>query len=70
MQDKQILKLEKYCKHWADHNETHKKSFLKWRDIARERGLDSIAEKLNNAMKSLDNCNDFLMSAYIELGKS
>lgn len=65
--DKEILRLSKLCKHWADHNDSHKESFLKWRDIAKEKGLDSIVGKLNKAIEMLDKCNEYLLSAYKEL---
>jgi len=65
--DKEIYKLSKYCKHWADHNNTHKESFIKWRDIAKSKGLGSIVEKLNLAIEMLDNCNIYLLAAYDEL---
>ena len=66
-QDKEILKLSKLCKHWADHNNSHKESFIKWRDIAKNKGLDSVVEKLNRAVEMLDKCNEFLIAAYNEL---
>ena len=66
-QDKEILKLSKLCKHWADHNITHKEGFLKWQKIAQEKGLESIVEKLDNAIEMLDKCNEFLLAAYSEL---
>jgi len=66
-QDKDILKLSKLCKHWAEHNDSHKESFLKWRNVAKEKGLDSIVVKLNNAIEMLDKCNGYLLSAYKEL---
>ena len=66
-QDKDILKLAKLCKHWADHNDSHKENFIKWRDIAKEKGLRSIAEKLDNAIKLLDKSNEFLLAANKEL---
>ncbi|MFX0104251.1 MAG: hypothetical protein ACFE75_02015 [Candidatus Hodarchaeota archaeon] len=66
-QDKDILKLTKLCKHWADHNETHKESFLKWRKIAKEKGLISIAVKLDKSVEMLDKCNEFLLAANKEL---
>jgi hemerythrin superfamily protein len=65
--DKELMKLERYCKHWADHNISHKESFLKWKNIAKEKGLESIEENLNNAMKAIDNCNEYLITAYNEL---
>ncbi|MFX0021620.1 MAG: hypothetical protein ACFE9S_04790 [Candidatus Hermodarchaeota archaeon] len=69
-QDREILKLTKLCKHWADHNDSHKESFLKWQIIAHEKGLESVAEKLNNAIGMLDKCNEFLLAANKELESS
>ncbi len=66
-QDKEILKLTKLCKHWADHNNSHKESFLKWRIVAQEKGLESIAGKLNKAIEMLDKCSEFLLAANKEL---
>ncbi|MFX0001999.1 MAG: hypothetical protein ACFE9C_15270 [Candidatus Hodarchaeota archaeon] len=66
-QDREILKLTKLCKHWADHNDSHKESFLKWQFIAQEKGLESVVEKLSNAIKMLDKCNEFLLAANMEL---
>ncbi|MFW9942231.1 MAG: hypothetical protein ACFFFT_14425 [Candidatus Thorarchaeota archaeon] len=66
-QDKDILKLSKLCKHWADHNDSHKESFLKWRDIAKGKGLESVVENLNKAMEMLDKCNEYLLRAHREL---
>ncbi len=66
-QDKDVLKLSKLCRHWADHNDSHKESFLKWRNIARDKGLDLVAENLTNAIEMLDKCNEFLLRAHNEL---
>ncbi|MFX1345006.1 MAG: hypothetical protein ACFFBC_06155 [Promethearchaeota archaeon] len=66
-QDKDILKLSKLCKHWADHNNSHKESFLKWRDIAKSKGLESVVENLNKAMEMLEKCNEYLLKAHREL---
>ncbi|MFW9879282.1 MAG: hypothetical protein ACFFG0_39900 [Candidatus Thorarchaeota archaeon] len=66
-QDKDILKLSKLCKHWADHNDSHKESFIKWRDIAKSKGLESVVENLNRAIEKLDKCNKYLLMAYKEL---
>ena len=66
-QDKEILKLSKLCKHWADHNITHKENFLKWRNIAQEKGLEYVAGQLDNAVKMLDKCNEFLLAVYHDL---
>ena len=66
-QDKDIFKLSKLCKHWADHNDSHKESFLKWRNIAKEKGLESVAGHLDKAIEMLDKCNEFLLKANEEL---
>ncbi len=66
-QDKDILKLSKLCKHWADHNDSHKENFIKWRNIAIEKGLESIVGQLDKAVEMLDKCNEFLLTAYKDL---
>ncbi|MFX1338209.1 MAG: hypothetical protein ACFFDK_06350 [Promethearchaeota archaeon] len=65
--DKQLLKLSKLCEHWANHNNSHKENFLKWREIAQEKGLDSIVEKLNQAIEMMDKCSESLLSITREL---
>lgn len=62
-QDKEILKLSKLCQHWADHNESHKANFLKWRNYAYEKGLELVVENLDNAIKMMEKCNEYLLSA-------
>ena len=66
-QDKDILKLSKLLKHWADHNDSHKESFLKWRDIAKSKGLDSIVDDLNKAIEMMEKCNEYLLIANKQL---
>ncbi|MFW9973304.1 MAG: hypothetical protein ACFFDF_24180 [Candidatus Odinarchaeota archaeon] len=66
-QDKDILKLAKLCKHWADHNDSHKENFLKWRDIANRKGLETVAGQLDKAIEMLDRCNEYLLKANREL---
>jgi hypothetical protein len=65
--DKQLLKLSKLCEHWANHNDSHKENFLKWRDIAKKKGLDSIVEKLNKAIEKMDECSEYLLAINQEL---
>ena len=66
-QDKDILKLSKLLKHWADHNDSHIESFLKWRDIAKNKGLDSIVDDLNEAIEMMKKVNEYLLEANKEL---
>ncbi|MFW9829432.1 MAG: hypothetical protein ACFFEY_17795 [Candidatus Thorarchaeota archaeon] len=61
--DKDLMKLSKLCEHWADHNESHKESFLKWRNIANQKGLELVVANLDKAIEMLDNCNEFLIKA-------
>lgn len=61
--DKEILKLTKLLKHWADHNDSHKESFLKWRDIAETKGLEMVVENLNKAIEMMDKSTEYLLSA-------
>ena len=61
--EKEILKLSKLCEHWAAHNNSHKESYIKWRDIAWEKGLLTVAEKLDKAIEMMDKSTEFLLSA-------
>jgi len=65
--DKEILKLSKLCQHWADHNESHKENFVKWKNIAESRGLAKVVDKLERAIEMMDKCNEYLISAQKEL---
>ncbi|MFX1299104.1 MAG: hypothetical protein ACFFD2_30120 [Promethearchaeota archaeon] len=67
IKNKEILKLSKLLKHWADHNDSHKESFLKWRDVAKKYDLKNIVDKLDKAIELLDQCNDYLLKAHEEL---
>ncbi|KKN13470.1 hypothetical protein LCGC14_1006090 [marine sediment metagenome] len=62
-QDKDLLKLSKLCQHWADHNNSHKESFSKWRDTAKDKGLDEVVTNLNKAIKMIDKCSEYLLAA-------
>lgn len=63
MVEKELLKLSKLCEHWAAHNNSHKESYIKWRDIAKEKGLNLVVEKLNKAIEMMDKSTKFLLSA-------
>ena len=67
MVEKEILKLSKLCEHWAAHNNSHKESYIKWRDIAKEKGLLTVAEKLDKAIEIMDKSTEYLLSAKKEL---
>ena len=61
--DKELLKITKLLAHWADHNNSHKESFLKWRDIAESKGLNAVVENLNKAIEMMDKSTEYLLSA-------
>ncbi len=67
MVEKEILKLSKLCEHWAAHNSSHKESYIKWRDVAKEKGLNSVVEKINKAIEMMEKCTEYLLSARKDL---
>ena len=67
MVEKEILKFSKLCEHWAAHNNSHKENYIKWRDIVREKGLLTVAEKLDKAIEMMDKSTGFLLSARRDL---
>jgi hypothetical protein len=60
---KNKLKLVKLCEHWANHNESHKENFLKWKNIASEKGWNLVVDDLNKAIEMMDKCNEYLLAA-------
>ena len=67
MVEKQIQKLSKLCEHWAIHNDSHKESFLKWRDVAKKNGFSSVVENMNKAIEMMDKSTEFLLLAKKEI---
>ncbi|MFX1275998.1 MAG: hypothetical protein ACFFBP_16130 [Promethearchaeota archaeon] len=64
---KDILKLQKLLEHWAKHNDSHKDSYLKWRDIAQNYGLDTVVDKLSKAIELMDESTKYLLKAHEDL---
>ncbi len=65
--NKDLLKLSKLLIHWAEHNDSHKDSFTKWQEVARENGLDDVVLNLEQAKKMLDESSRYLLKAHKEL---
>lgn len=65
--EKEILKLKKLLIHWAEHNDSHMESFVKWRNIASSYGLVKIVEQLDEAIGKMKQCNEHLLAAHTEL---
>ena len=66
--DKDIIKLSKLLIHWANHNDSHKESFIKWCDIAKSKELTNVTEDLEKAIEKMDECNTFLLKAHKKIG--
>ncbi|MBD3211482.1 MAG: hypothetical protein GF311_02655 [Candidatus Lokiarchaeota archaeon] len=65
--DRKVSKLKKLLEHWAEHNDSHKESFEKWREFAKEEGMDSVMEKLNKAIEKIDECSAYLRDAHAQI---
>jgi len=65
--DKDIQKLSKLCLHWANHNDSHKENFLKWRNIAENKKLNNVVKNLDKAIEMMDKCNEYLLFVNKEL---
>ncbi len=65
--NKDLMKLSTLLKHWSEHNESHKESFIKWRDIAENYNLEGVVDKLNKAIEMLDQSTVYLLKANEEL---
>ena len=57
----------KLLKHWANHNDSHKESFIKWRDIASNKGLNEVVNNLNKAIEMMDKSTESLLLALKEM---
>lgn len=42
-------KLEKLLTHWIDHNDSHKDTFFTWAARAKENGIESVGETIEQA---------------------
>ncbi len=65
--NKNVIKLKKLTEHWAEHNDSHRESFEKWKSIAKEEGLNKVVEYLQKAIEMIDKCSEFLRKAYEDI---
>jgi hypothetical protein len=65
--NKNIKKLKKLTEHWAEHNDSHRENFEKWKAIAKEEGLDRVVEHLQKAIEMIDKSSEYLRKAYEEI---
>lgn len=66
---KNIKKLTKLLAHWAEHNDSHRESFEKWKEVASDEGLDAVAENLSKAIEKIDQSSEYLRKAHAILEK-
>ncbi|MBY9006446.1 MAG: hypothetical protein KGD63_06780 [Candidatus Lokiarchaeota archaeon] len=62
--DKEIEKLKRLLKHWKEHSSSHKDSYIKWKNVAKERGFVAVVQNLNKAIEKLDESTSYLDKAY------
>jgi septation ring formation regulator EzrA len=64
---KNIKKLLKLTEHWAEHNDSHRESFEKWKKIANEEGLGEVVEHLDKAIEMIEKSSEYLRKAHSAL---
>ncbi len=62
--DKEIEKLKKLLIHWIDHNNSHMKSYIKWRNYAQGRELREVVENMNKVIELFEEGNTYLAKAH------
>jgi hypothetical protein len=67
---KDIEKLKTLLPHWVDHNNGHEAECIKWAEIARQGGLDKVADSIDEAVKCMRETNRCLQKALEEAGGS
>ena len=60
-------KLPIVIKHWIEHNESHIEEYRQWAQKAGEMGLDSIKDRITEAMDEIIRSNSRLGEALKEL---
>lgn len=61
-------KLRVLLPHWIEHNSGHETECLKWAEIARGEGQESIADTIEAAIKKMREGNKLLQKALEEAG--
>ena len=60
-------KLDKLVSHWIDHNDSHKETFFTWADRAKNEGIETVAEKIEQAGQLSEQVSQLLKQAHEEL---
>ena len=63
-----IEKLRVLLPHWIEHNSGHETECIKWAEVAREQGLEKVADHIDAAVKTMKEVNEKLTKALAEAG--
>lgn len=65
---KEVEKLRVLLPHWIDHNSGHEAECLKWVEIAKDEGQESVAQHIAAAVNKMKEANELLEKALHEAG--
>ena len=65
--DENTGKLKILLEHWIEHNEGHKKNFVKWAGFAKQNDIEGAAENLEKAAYAVDESTGYLENALKEI---
>jgi hypothetical protein len=54
--------------HWLEHNANHQTEFAKWEAVARNEGLEAVADLIGQAMAKMEEMDGLLQRALNEAG--
>jgi hypothetical protein len=63
-----LEKLQVLLTHWLQHNESHGSEYLKWAEVARQEGLATTAECIEQAVDLLKKADESLGKALESVG--
>ncbi len=64
----EVEKLRVLLPHWMEHNNGHEAECIKWSEIARQEGNESVADYLDAAVKAMSEVNALLNKALDKAG--
>lgn len=65
---KEKEKLRTLLPHWMEHNSGHEEECGKWSEIARKEGMETVADHIDTAIKTMREVNKHLHKALVEAG--
>lgn len=64
----EVEKLRVLLPHWMEHNDGHEAECVKWSEIARREGKESVADFIDDAVRAMREANTLLGKALEEAG--